>query len=157
MVGRRATLCTDENDQHFKEAFPKYHRFAMEKHPPLPGNNFVQQVCTALESGDWMNIRDMKTVLMPSRARCKFDKILKLVPYYPDTHSVNIQRAMARYAILPAFELKHIQRHPLRFHKLTQDDLEREVMMIMMMMITRMTTTTISSYQTHRRISSSKA
>jgi hypothetical protein len=100
----------------------------MEKHPHhLPGNDFVHQVYTALQSGGWKNIRDMKIVLMPSRARCKFDKILRLVPYYPDPHSVAIQRAMATYAFLPAFAMKHVQRHPLRFHKLTQDDLEREV------------------------------
>ena len=69
----------------------------------------------------------MKKVLMPSRARCKFDKILKMVPYYPDPHSATIQRAMATYAFLPAFAMRHVQRHPLRFHTLTQDDLEREV------------------------------
>ena len=69
----------------------------------------------------------MKKVLMPSRARCKFYKILKMVPYYPDPHSATIQRAMATYAFLPAFTMRHVQRHPLRFHTLTQDDLEREV------------------------------
>ena len=69
----------------------------------------------------------MIKVLMPSRARCKFYKILKMVPYYPDPHSATIQRAMATYAFLPAFAMRHVQRHPLRFHKLTQDDLEREV------------------------------